>query len=122
MAATKPKPAAKKAAKKTPAKKAPAKKAAAKRKPAARKPRTTAPVNVATSVRQLIAKVNRTDAEGVALGAIAFNLATLLDAGAGMSSAAVARELRETIDRMCALDAGDEDAFDAWEKQLSEAT
>lgn len=108
------------AAKKKPAatKKPTTKKSAAK-KLTTREPRAATPVKVATAVRRLIADLDRKDPEGVALGAIAFNLATMLDEGAGMSSAAVARELRETLDRIGALDAGDEDAFEAWEKQLA---
>ncbi len=121
MAATKPKPAAKKAVKRAAAKKAPIKRPAAKPKPATRTPRATAPVKIASAVRRLISALDLQDAEGVALGAIAHNLAVLLDEGAGMASAAVSRELRETIDRMVALDGGEnEDAFAAWEAQLNQ--
>lgn len=121
MAATKPKLAAKKTVTKTPTKKAPAKRAATKKEPAARTQRATAPVKIASAVRRLIAALDLQDAEGIALGAIAHNLAVLLDEGAGMASAAVSRELRETIDRMVALDGGEnEDAFAAWEAQLNQ--
>lgn len=109
------KPPARKAAKKPTPKGAPAK------KPAVRKPRAAKAETVAVAVERLFRDTARSDAEGKALGAIALNLARLLDAGAGMSSAAVARELRETMDRMCDLHAGDEDAFEAWEAQLAQA-
>lgn len=60
-----------------------------------------------------------------ALSALAVKLAGELDAGAGMATAAVARELRATLTEIRGDDGDpdpDGDPFAAWEKQLGEAS
>jgi hypothetical protein len=58
------------------------------------------------------------DERSTVLAAVALNLATSLDVGAGMATAAVSKELREVLAALGGEDVGDGDAFSAWEAQL----
>ncbi len=50
---------------------------------------------------------------GEALSALAFTLARTLDDGAGMSAAAVSRELRATLEDLRRLGVSDDDGFES---------
>jgi hypothetical protein len=67
------------------------------------------PVTNADRVTALVASLD-TDEHGVALAGIALTLAEALDAGAGLATAAVARELRATLEAL--TDDGSDEAED----------
>jgi len=58
------------------------------------------------------------DPKRAALAELARSLADSLDSGAGMAAAAVSKELRATLHELDGDDAGDDDAFSEWERQL----
>lgn len=82
----------------------------------ATRPRTPA----TTAVRKFIKSLGATDDESLVLGKIALNLAAKLDGDAGMATAAVSRELRETVTQLRDLSGGGDDAFEEWEGQLAD--
>jgi hypothetical protein len=53
------------------------------------------------------------------LAAMALTLAKELDAGAGMASAAMVKELRATLHELGGEGADDDDAFAQWERSLA---
>lgn len=138
-------PPAKSAADRSTAKKAPAKKAAARKAPAKKLPvkrggpaRKAAPSpppessssgssdgggEVLAAVEAFVASLDLAPEEShrLALAALAKAIAVVIDAGAGLATAAVSRELRATLEELDDDDLGEDGELTDWEDDLGVA-
>ena len=99
----------------------PTKRASGRSRQASKQPPKPAPAaGVELAVMALIDSLNLDgDHPRIALAAMALTLAKELDAGAGMASAAMVKELRATLHELGGDDGSDDDAFAEWERSLA---
>lgn len=71
------------------------------------------------AVAETLALLDADSASAPALRALALTLAAQLDAGAGMATAAVSKELRAVIESLTPEDRSADDAFSQFTRQLS---
>lgn len=77
------------------------------------------PLSVEDAVRESVEGLPETSPAHAALVATALTLARKLDDGAGLATAAVARELRSVLDVLTKTEGGDDDDLNAFVSGLS---